>query len=113
MKTKEVVAEIAGSSEYHKLVELWNLESKCLSSKIIKIIQILDKRTNKKKKSFLRSSGLKPCNSQANIIDFKVPQSVQTAKDEFDKGLNKQMPIFIQLMNLIPAEILMPEPIAI
>ncbi len=116
MKAKDIVAEIAKSSEYHKLLELWNLkddDSKCLSFEIIEIIQTLDERTNQKKKSFLRSSGLKSCKSHANIIDFRVPHDVQTAKDEFDKELNEQMTVFVQLMNLIPAENLVLESIAI
>jgi len=109
MKTKgpkKIVAEIVETSEYCKLVEL-------LSSKeILEIVRVLSEKINKKKKSFLLDSGLKP-HLNPSTISLKVPQNVQAAKDKFDRELNEQMPLFIQLMNLIPTEDLIPESIAV
>lgn len=115
MKPEEIIAEIVETSKYHRLVELWSLKNdggKHLPSEILEIVQALSERISKEKKSFLFSSGLRP-HLDLDTISFKVPQHIEAAKDKFDKELNEQMSVFIQLMNLIPTENLMSEPIAV
>ena len=109
---ENIVAKIVKSSRYTDLVKLWSSENgdeEDLPSEILEMVRDLSERINMEKKSFLRTFlcafGLKP---QTNIISFRVPGEVQDAKDQFDRELNKQMPVFIQVMNKIPAEDLIP-----
>ncbi len=124
MKAKDIIAKIAESLEYYKLVKLWSSEdnnTKDLPPEIVQIVKGLNKRIYEEKQSFFRSFGLKSREPHANTITFKVPQDIQTAKNEFDKELKEQMLVFVELMDLIPAGILfpalkedlVPEPIAI
>ncbi len=114
MKPKDIVNKIAKSTEYCRLVELWSSENgngeQLPSEKIVKVFQILSRRIDHEKKSLLCSFGLRP---QANIITFKVPQHVQVAKDEFDEEVNKQMPVFIDLMGFMPIRLMNVMPIQV
>ena len=117
MKPEEIIAGIIKNSGYDRLVKLCSSENgngeHLPSKEIIEIFCALDKKIDIEKKSFLRSFGLRPREPHTNIIDFKVSPDIQDAKDEFDRELKKQMPTFIQLINKIPAEDLIPESIAV
>lgn len=116
MKAKDIIAEIVKTSEYYELVRFWSLENGdekySPSEKIVEILRALSKRVDNEKKTFLCSFELRTREPHTNIIDFKVPREVQDAKDEFDRKLNKQMPVFTELMNSISIERLIPELIA-
>lgn len=107
MKPKNIVANIAKNSGYYEMAKLWSSENgdeeHLPSKRVIKMFQILSKRIDDEKKSLLRSFGLRP---RANVMDFKVPRHVQAAKDEFDGEVNRQMPVFIQVMNKTPIQLM-------
>lgn len=95
---RNIVAAIAQSREYIALQEDGNSQDLPFQTIAI-LLQKLAKIIDEEKRAFLASFG--PKARAADVIEFKTTQRVQAAKDEFDRQLKKQMPIYVHLINLL------------
>ncbi|MBZ9577645.1 hypothetical protein KJA13_01230 [Patescibacteria group bacterium] len=116
MKVKDIIAEIAQCSEYRQLVELVefcelvrddpDLRMADIWEDIYELLYVLEETIYTRRKAFLEklTRSYRSKNAAENKIYFGGMQNVQAARDAFVRQVKEQMPVYIQLMDLIEAQ---------